>query len=199
MKKLDKKFIYGAIAASFILLLVVLSILGYMENEKYPEGSVLIKTSMGNIVVYLDLDNAPITVNNFLYYVDSGFYSDLVFHRVIPGFMIQGGGFKSSGQQKNTLSPINLESNNGLKNVEYSIAMARTNYPNSPTSQFFINTQDNSFLDYTSSNPGYAVFGKVIDGKDVVDLIEKVKTETKFDRMENWPIENVVIYSIERV
>ncbi|HOZ35465.1 MAG TPA: peptidylprolyl isomerase [archaeon] len=153
---------------------------------------VILETTKGNIEIELDTNHAPITTANFLAYVNSGHYDGLVFHRVIKDFMIQGGGFTISGVQKDTNSPIVLESNNGLYNTEGTIAMARTNAPNSATSQFFINTVDNDFLNYTPGNPGYAVFGKVISGMEVVKAIEGVQTGTKGGH-EDWPIEDIII------
>jgi cyclophilin family peptidyl-prolyl cis-trans isomerase len=146
------------------------------EEEDEMKKIIIIETNKGNIEVELDFENAPITAENFLSYVESGHYEGTIFHRVMSNFMIQGGGFTPDGNQKDTMKPIKLESQNGLKNLRGTIAMARTNVPDSATSQFFINTKDNSFLDYAPGNPGYAVFGKVINGMEVVDEIEKVKT-----------------------
>ncbi|MEO7430665.1 MAG: peptidylprolyl isomerase [Dokdonella sp.] len=138
---------------------------------------VLIKTSMGEITVELYPDKSPKSVENFLAYVKSGFYDDTIFHRVIAGFMIQGGGFTKDLTQKKTRAPIAIESKNGLSNMKGTLAMARTGDPNSATAQFFINTVDNARLDYASdANPGYAVFGKVISGMDVVEKIRAVPT-----------------------
>src|SRR5262249_53308625 len=134
------------------------------------------QTSAGNIVIELDPAKAPKTVENFLQYVNSGFYKDQVFHRVIPGFMIQGGGFTKAMTQKPTRDPIPLESSNGLLNNKGTIAMARTSNPNSATAQFFINLVDNSMLNYRPGNPGYAVFGKVVKGMDVVEKIAAIPT-----------------------
>jgi cyclophilin family peptidyl-prolyl cis-trans isomerase len=157
----------------------------------------VIETTKGNIEVELNLTKAPTTVKNFKTYVSGGFYEETVFHRVIPGFMIQGGGFIADGNQKQTMPPIAIESNNGLSNLTGTIAMARTNDPNSATSQFFINTVDNFFLDYSNeSNPGYAVFGKVLSGMDVVKVIEDVKTTTKFKYHQDWPVEDVIILDV---
>ncbi len=171
-----------------------------------------IDTSMGKIKVELDEEKAPITVKNFLSYVDDKFYDGTVFHRVIPDFMIQGGGFKTGMQnakteddfvklEKPTKDPIKLEVNKGLSNTRGAIAMARTNKPNSATAQFFINTVDNSKkLDPNARTEGYAVFGKVIDGMDVVDKIKAVKTHVIIpDAIEDVPNEDVVIKSIRRV
>jgi cyclophilin family peptidyl-prolyl cis-trans isomerase len=156
---------------------------------------VKLQTSMGNIVIELNEQAAPVTVKNFLGYVQSGFYDGTIFHRVIPGFMIQGGGFTPKMTRKKTLDPIINEAKNGLSNKRGTIAMARSNNPNSATSQFFINHKDNDFLNYMDDNqPGYAAFGKVIEGMDVVDAIASVKTTTR-DGMENVPVEPVEIVS----
>ncbi len=156
---------------------------------------VVIETSLGDITVELDQAKAPITVENFLKYADSGFFAGTVFHRVIPGFMIQGGGLTDQLREKPTRPPIKNESGNGLSNVRGSIAMARTNDPNSATSQFFINVVDNKQLD--TYGGGYAVFGKVIDGMDVVDKIVSVRTTTKGPH-ENVPVEPIVIKSVKK-
>jgi peptidyl-prolyl cis-trans isomerase A (cyclophilin A) len=138
---------------------------------------VLIKTNLGDITVELYPDKAPKSVENFLAYVKSGFYDGTIFHRVIPAFMIQGGGFTKDLVQKKTRAPIVIESKNGLSNLRGTLAMARTGDPNSATAQFFINTVDNARLDYAGdTNPGYAVFGKVVSGLDVVDKIRAVPT-----------------------
>lgn len=152
-------------------------------------------TSKGKIVIELDPAKAPITVKNFLTYVNEGFYTDTIFHRVIAGFMIQGGGMTADMNQKPNHASITIESSNGLKNMRGTLAMARTNDPNSATSQFFINTVDNDFLNYKGpSNPGYAVFGKVVEGMDVVDAIEKVKTKPG-----DVPVETVTILSAKEI
>ena len=141
--------------------------------------AVLLTTNHGNITIELDADKAPKTVENFLSYVKAGHYDGTIFHRVINGFMIQGGGFTQDMRQKPVQAPIKNESTNGLKNEHYTIAMARTNVRDSATSQFFINVKKNDFLNYAGeSNPGYAVFGKVVEGQDVVDQIRKVATGT---------------------
>jgi len=156
-----------------------------------PAPAVLIKTSAGEIVVELDPAKAPKTVDNFLQYVKAGFYNGTVFHRVIRGFMIQGGGYTPQGSEKSTRGPIEIESSNGLKNRRYAIAMARTADPNSATAQFFINTKDNRFLDYPGQDGfGYAVFGKVIKGSEVVDQIEAVDTDRR-----DKPIKPIIIES----
>ncbi|KAF1049061.1 MAG: Peptidyl-prolyl cis-trans isomerase A [Herbaspirillum frisingense] len=138
---------------------------------------VLLKTSMGNITVELNAEKAPVSVDNFLKYVKKGQYNGTVFHRVINGFMIQGGGYDQNMREKQTDAPIKNEASNGLKNEVYTIAMARTMAPNSATAQFFINVANNRFLDYPGQDgAGYAVFGKVIQGADVVDKIKQVRT-----------------------
>ncbi|MBD3398581.1 peptidyl-prolyl cis-trans isomerase [Candidatus Micrarchaeota archaeon] len=164
------------------------------ESELAPEATevVVIETSKGTIELELYGNEAPITVENFKTYANEGFYDGTVFHRVIPGFMVQGGGFHANGTQKETHSPIALESQNGLKNLRGTVAMARTMDPDSATSQFFINTADNPFLDYAPGNDGYAVFGKVISGMDVVDFIESVETANR-GMHGDWPVEDVVI------
>jgi cyclophilin family peptidyl-prolyl cis-trans isomerase len=170
-----------------------------------PNLRVLLETSKGNITIALDQAKAPITVANFLSYVNSGFFDgqdgngETIFHRVKPGFMIQGGGFTADLTKKTTLDPIVNESNNGLTNDKYTIAMARTSDPNSATSQFFINVVDNDFLNYQdAANPGYAVFGKVIDGTDVVDAIAVVATQT-VGSYQDVPVETITITGVSVV
>jgi peptidyl-prolyl cis-trans isomerase A (cyclophilin A) len=166
---------------------------------KSQSNVVKLQTSMGNIVIELDEQSAPVTVKNFLGYVQAGFYDGTIFHRVIPGFMIQGGGFTEQMMRKKTLDPIINEAKNGLSNMRGTIAMARTSDPNSATCQFFINHSDNDFLNYIDeSKAGYAVFGKVTEGMDVVDAIAAVKTTTK-NGMENVPVELVTIQSAKVV
>ncbi|MEQ1601646.1 MAG: peptidyl-prolyl cis-trans isomerase [Methylophilaceae bacterium] len=158
-------------------------------------------TNFGDITLELDAEKAPITVANFLQYVESGFFSNVIFHRVIDGFMIQGGGFEPSMNQKPTNAEIKNEANNGLKNDKYTIAMARTPNPDSASSQFFINLADNNFLNFTaptSQGWGYAVFGKVTAGQEVVDKIAKVKTGSKKGH-QDVPVEDVVIESAELI
>jgi peptidyl-prolyl cis-trans isomerase A (cyclophilin A) len=151
--------------------------------------------SLGVIDIQLNTAKAPISVANFANYVNSGFYNDKIFHRVIPGFMIQGGGFdKKMNQDVKTKAPIKNEANNGLANDKYTISMARTNDPDSATAQFFINVNDNIPLNYSAANPGYAVFGKVIKGQDVVDKIAATPTNT-VGIYENVPTTPVVIKS----
>lgn len=154
-----------------------------------------LQTTHGVITLELDEAKAPKTVENFLAYVAAGHYDGTVFHRVIKGFMVQGGGFEPGLKQKPTQAPIANEAGNGLKNDKYTIAMARTNAPHSATAQFFINAADNAFLNFTSESPsgwGYAVFGKVVSGQDVVDAIEKVKTG-RSGFHDDVPLEHVVI------
>jgi peptidyl-prolyl cis-trans isomerase B (cyclophilin B) len=157
--------------------------------------TVELQTNHGTIRVELDDAKAPVTVANFLSYVEKGHYNGTVFHRVIKGFMIQGGGFEPGMKQKPTVEPIQNEANNGLKNDHYTLAMARTSAPHSASAQFFINTTDNDFLNFKSESPngwGYAVFGKVIAGKEVVDAIEGVKTGNRGGHGD-VPLEDVVI------
>ncbi len=152
-------------------------------------------TNKGVIRLQLDAEKAPKTTENFLAYVRSGHFDGTIFHRVIDGFMIQGGGFGAGMKEKATQQPIANEAANGLKNKRYSIAMARTNDPHSATAQFFINVADNAFLDHTASTPqgwGYAVFGEVVEGREVVDAIQAVKTGSKGFH-QDVPVEDVVI------
>ena len=183
---------------SLFVLLITTTGLCAMNNT---EPKVSIKTNMGTIVLQLNPEKAPATVKNFLDYVDSGFYDGTIFHRVIKKFMIQGGGFKEDMTQKPTESSISNEADNGLGNEKYTIAMARTSDPNSATSQFFINTKDNSFLNFKSKTPqgwGYAVFGKVIKGQDVVDNIENSATGTS-GGMRDVPTTHVIIEKMTEV
>ncbi len=183
---------------SLRLLLSAAAALGLVLSTSLPARAetsprVELVTSLGTIEVQLDPQRAPKTVANFLQYVKSGFYGGTIFHRVIPGFMIQGGGFTPDMQQKPTQPPIPLESQNGLKNLRGTIAMARTANPNSATSQFFINLVDNPALDYPQPDGhGYAVFGQVIKGMDVVDRIAKVPTQDA-GPYQNVPVTPVVI------
>jgi cyclophilin family peptidyl-prolyl cis-trans isomerase len=167
--------------------------------KQQEEIFVVMETSLGDVTIALDRAKAPLTVANFLSYVDDDFYSGTIFHRVIANFMIQGGGFTPEGVQKPTKDPIILESANGLKNEVGTIAMARTNAPNSATCQFFINVVNNTFLDYTPSNPGYAVFGRVTAGMEVVNQIRQVPTGRFSNGMGDWPTETVLIKRIYRL
>ena len=156
---------------------------------------VKLQTNKGDIVVELNEEAAPITAKNFLDYVEANFFDGTIFHRVINGFMIQGGGFGPDMTQKETCDPIINEANNGLKNDRGSLAMARTNDPNSATGQFFINHKDNDFLNYAGpANPGYAVFAKVVDGLDIVDSIAEVETG-RSGHHDDVPVEPIVIES----
>ncbi len=161
---------------------------------------VKLHTNFGEITLKLDAEKAPVTVANFLEYVNSGFYNNTIFHRVIDNFMIQGGGFEPGMNQKQpTNDPIKNEADNGLQNKAYTIAMARTPNPHSASSQFFINVADNDFLNFsapTSSDWGYCVFGKVVDGTDVVDAIRKVRTGNKAGH-QDVPVEDVIIERAE--
>jgi cyclophilin family peptidyl-prolyl cis-trans isomerase len=159
---------------------------------------VKMSTSMGDIVIELNSEKAPISTQNFLRYVESGYYSGTVFHRVIDGFMVQGGGFTKDMSQKSTNEPIKNEWKNGLKNARGTIAMARTNIADSATSQFFINVVDNKMLDEARDGAAYAVFGKVVEGMDVVDKIKGVKTTTKGPHA-NVPVEPVEITGVTRL
>lgn len=159
---------------------------------------VVMETTYGVVEIELNEEKAPVTVKNFLEYVDAKFYDGTIFHRVIPTFMIQGGGFDEKLQEKKTRAPIKNEASNGLSNTVGSVAMARTSDPNSATAQFYINTADNPSLDYRgSSNPGYAVFGKVISGMPVINRIKMVRT-TSVNGMDDVPGDTVVIKSIKR-
>ncbi|MFC9893105.1 peptidylprolyl isomerase [Nocardia sp. NPDC127579] len=154
-------------------------------------------TNYGPIVLELDDAKAPNTVQNFVSYVNSGHYNNTIFHRVIPNFMIQGGGFEPGMRQKGTQAPIQNEATNGLKNAKYTVAMARTNDPHSATAQFFINTSDNEFLNHSAPTPsgwGYTVFGKVVEGNEVVDKISAVSTGSA-GMHQDVPNDDVVIES----
>lgn len=160
---------------------------------------VKLQTNQGDIVITLNAEKAPKTVENFINYVNSGFYNGTVFHRVIDGFMIQGGGFEPGLKQKPTQAPIENEANNGLKNDKYTLAMARTSDPHSATAQFFINVSNNDFLNFTSPTPngwGYAVFATVTEGNDIVEKIKGVKTGNSGFH-QNVPTEDVVIEKAE--
>lgn len=165
----------------FAFLFAVLACSGASQAAAAPDPVVKLETTLGDIVIRLNERKAPITCANFVQYVKSGHYDGTIFHRVIKDFMIQGGGFNEDMKEKSTHAPIRNEANNGLKNEKYTIAMARTKDPHSASAQFFINTQNNSFLDYNASRnvDGYAVFGKVIEGQNVVDKIEAQKTGSR--------------------
>jgi peptidyl-prolyl cis-trans isomerase A (cyclophilin A) len=188
----------------FIIVLTLITILiptlvGSAKSK--PKGGnpmIIMSTSMGDIKIELYPDKAPETVKNFLAYVNDKFYDDTVFHRVIPGFMIQGGGFAPDMKQKPTKPPIKNEAKNGLKNDTGTIAMARTSVVDSATSQFFINLKDNDFLNHGARDFGYAVFGKVVEGIDVVRKIAEVKTGN-LGPFQDVPVEPVVIKSVRVV
>jgi len=171
------------------------------ENQQLDNiVMVTMTTSMGTVTIELDAAKAPVTVKNFLGYVDSGHYDGTIFHRVIPGFVIQGGGMASGMQEKKTDEPIQNEADNGLKNLSGTICMARTNDPHSATSQFFINLKDNGFLDHTEKSAegwGYAVFGRVMSGMDVVEQIAAVDTGN-LGHHSDVPLEDVVLFKAER-
>jgi peptidyl-prolyl cis-trans isomerase B (cyclophilin B) len=184
------EFMKIAIISALTVLAAVASAAG-AANPK-----VILDTTKGQITIELYPEKAPATVQNFLAYVDAGFYNGTIFHRVIPGFMIQGGGFTSDMQHKPTRPSIQIESDNGLKNLRGTIAMARTQDPNSATAQFFINSVDNTSLNFTAKTVqgwGYAVFGKVVQGMEVVDEISKVKTGAR-----DVPVDPVVINTAKR-
>ncbi len=177
------------------LLAALLLLLPQGAYAKKESRVIELHTSKGLIVVELDFEKAPVTAANFKQYVEDKFYDGLIFHRVIKGFMIQGGGMTPDMKEKETRAPIKNEADNGLRNDKYTIAMARTNDPHSASSQFFINSADNAFLNHSSPSPrgwGYCVFGKVVEGQDVVDAIEKVKTHSA-GWHEDVPAEAVVI------
>ena len=176
--------------------MIIMAVDTFLREPEVNKIAVL-ETSLGVIEIELDRGEAPITVDNFAAYVEEGFYDGLVFHRVIRGFMIQGGGFQPDGTRREGNDPIGNEARNGLKNERGTIAMARTSDPDSATSQFFINTVDNRGLDYPNPDGhGYAVFGRVVEGMDVVDAIESTPTgdrSTSFGVMSDWPVTDVVI------
>ena len=188
--------IYGTLA-----MVAMVCALNGCEKKAVENVRVVLETSSGKIIVELQPDKAPETVENFLAYVDAEFYNDTVFHRVIPNFMIQGGGLTADMNSKPTQTPIKNEADNGLKNERGTVAMARTADPNSATAQFFINTVNNDFLNHRSKDSqgwGYAVFGRVIEGMDVVDTISGVKTETR-GVYRDVPSEPVVIRNVRRI
>jgi len=183
---------FRKIAVTLCALLFASS-LAAAENPR-----VLITTSLGEIEVELDAQKAPISVENFLAYVDKGYYDDTQFHRVIPGFMVQGGGFDGQMRQKSTAAPIRNEADNGLRNERGTLAMARTQAVHSATSQFFINLTDNAFLDHGSRDFGYAVFGRVTKGMEVVDQIAKVPTGSRAGH-QDVPRQPILIVTARRL
>lgn len=190
LKRLRNKRMIKKIGLGIGLILLV--------NQAFANTDMQIKTNLGNINIELYDDKAPITVKNFKSYVNSQFYNGTIFHRVIPGFMIQTGGFDSKMQEKATQPSIRNEASNGLKNTRGTLAMARTNDPNSASSQFFINVANNDFLNKATGNPGYAVFGKVTQGLDIVDKIVNTPTAT-VGMYEDVPKQAVKIISIQTV
>lgn len=194
-----------SIIASALLCLCVLAnekedvVKGKKIIEKVKLVKVLMKTSMGDVEIELDAEKAPLTVKNFLSYVDKKYYDNLIFHRVIKDFMVQGGGFDSNMKQKATDAPVKNEASNGLTNEVGSVAMARTSDPHSATSQFYINVKENNFLNYKSdAQMGYTVFGRVIKGMPVFKKMELVKTAMK-NGHSDVPVDPIVIKSIERL
>ena len=182
------------------IALCVCSLLFAASLQAAPANKphVLFDTDMGQIEVELDGDKAPVSTKNFLSYVDSGFYNGTQFHRVIPGFMVQGGGYDANMSEKSTQAPIKNEADNGLRNLTGTLAMARTSDVNSATSQFFINVNDNEFLDHGGRDFGYAVFGKVVKGMDVVTNIVQSRTTTRAG-MQNVPAQPIMIKSAKRI
>jgi len=189
----------NAVVSTLIVLMVLIFIGSAIAEDINPK--VVLDTSKGKIVLELYPDNAPETVKNFLNYVDAKFYDGMIFHRVIPNFMIQGGGFTTEMKRKTTRAPIKNEADKGLKNERGTIAMARTGDPHSATAQFFINSKNNDFLNYRSKTQqgwGYAAFGKVVEGMKTVDAISAVKTKTS-GGFRDVPTEPVVITSAKRL
>ncbi len=195
-----KYFKYVTLQAIFIALFSVMGTSAWAQDQEGVSkvSIVRIKTNQGDIVIKLDRENAPITTENFIEYVKAGQYNGTIFHRVIRGFMIQGGGFDADFNQKPTGETIKNEADNGLQNNRGTIAMARTSDPHSASAQWFINLKDNDFLNYSSATPGgygYAVFGEVTEGMDVVDKIAQVKTGN-YQGHQDVPVEDVIIESI---
>jgi cyclophilin family peptidyl-prolyl cis-trans isomerase len=191
-----------AIASTLLVPLLAGAASSTFAERAVDDPHVLLRTSEGDILLRLDPDNAPLSVENFLAYVDQGHYNGTVFHRVISNFMIQGGGFDASFNQKPTRAPIRNEADNGLKNVRGTIAMARTSEPHSATAQFYINTVDNPSLDHrapTRAGWGYTVFGRVVDGMDTVDRIRSIPTTRGGPFPGDVPGRPVIIEAAERV
>ena len=181
-----------------ILATIVLTLVyGNSPVSAAQNPQVVFSTTKGDMVIELYMDKAPISVKNFLAYVDSGFYDGVIFHRVIPGFVIQGGGFSPEMAKKTTKAPIKNEADNGLKNLRGTLSLARTQVVDSATTQFFINLQDNTALDHQAGNFGYAVFGKVVEGMDVVDTIAGVPT-SNHDHYRDVPTIPVIIKKATR-
>jgi peptidyl-prolyl cis-trans isomerase A (cyclophilin A) len=199
--KLTKKAIVSVL---LIFLFAGSGFVVLMGNDATPQGeTVVFLTTMGNFEIQVDRTHAPVTAENFIKYVKAGFYNGTVFHRIMPGFVVQGGGFTSTGEEKTTSAPIKLESTNGLSNAAGTVAMARTNSPDSATSQFYVNLVDNTDLNYKSaSSPGYAVFGRIVSGMEVINKIAGVETGTRdifFPQYNqtmpftDWPLQDVVV------
>ncbi|HFX6241292.1 TPA: peptidylprolyl isomerase [Acinetobacter baumannii] len=176
--------------------LLMLLCLGVSSHSVWANTLVEMQTNLGNIEIELYDDKAPMSVNNFKGYIKSGFYKETIFHRVIPGFMAQGGGMTANMQEKKTRAPIKNEAGNGIANTRGTLAMARTSNPDSATSQFFINVADNNFLNRSPGNPGYAVFGKVVKGMDVVDRIVQAPT-SNYGMHQNVPKQPIKIVDIK--
>jgi peptidyl-prolyl cis-trans isomerase B (cyclophilin B) len=192
------KFFNSRAAAFLSAVILVLASIGVATANSGDKVMVEMHTSKGLITLELDAEKAPVTVANFIEYVNSGHFDGTIFHRVIPGFVIQGGGLESGMKEKPTQAPIENEADNGLKNVTGSICMARTNDPHSATSQFFINLKDNQFLDHTEKSPqgwGYAVFGQVTGGMDVVEAIAAVQTGNAGFH-QDVPVEDIVVEKV---
>ena len=188
---------YKLISTSILALLLTINSNAFAANPK-----VRMETSKGTVIIEFYPDKAPKTVENFLNYVNAGKYDGTIFHRVIPGFMNQGGGYTPDYKKVDTSAPVMNEADNGLKNTRGTIAMARTNDPNSATNQFFINTVDNAFLDHTGKNPrgwGYCVFGTVVDGMDVMDRIAKIPTGAGGPFRQDVPQEQAIIQKVSVV
>lgn len=181
-----------------VALFVIVASLAWAPRAQAADPVVILKTSMGEIDIQLDPKDAPISTANFLAYVDAKFYDGTIFHRIIPGFVVQGGGFTSDMTEKPTQPPIKNEAANGVHNLRGTISMARTNDPDTATSQFFLNLVDNSSLDPGGVSPdGYAVFGKITKGLDVIDQMAKVETAT-VGMNENVPVKPVILISARR-
>ncbi len=180
------------------LIAIPLFLLATFSLQATANPLVAVETTLGNMEIELYEEKAPITVKNFLAYVDDGFFNGTIFHRVIPNFVIQGGGFETKMVKKTTKPPIKNESDNKLKNLRYTLSMARTNAPDSASSQFFINLKDNGNLDQKAGKPGYAVFAKVVKGMDVVDAIAKVKTG-RVSRYSDVPMTPVIMTKAYRL
>jgi cyclophilin family peptidyl-prolyl cis-trans isomerase len=196
--RLNRKSVLTALALFLFSGSILMGVANILFKEPEVKQIAVLETNLGVIEIELNGAKAPKTVENFIAYVKEGFYDGLVFHRVIKGFVVQGGGFKPDGTWMSpTRDPVESEASNGLKNLRGTIAMARSSDPNSATSQFYINTVDNSDLDYPKPDGyGYSVFGKVVKGMDVVDSIEAAQTgpkQTPYGAMDDWPMENIVI------